>query len=137
MPGIELDHVVIHIDHWDACHAFYIDVLGLGPVDNPEGQTNPLGARAYRLGSQQVKVHGPWPGRASPCRPPPLNEVGRADLAFRSPRSARENVELLRSHGIEVTDGPIRRFGAHGWGTSIYCSDPSGNGVELISYEAS
>lgn len=49
MPEIELDHVLIHIDDWDACHAFYIDVLGLGRVNNPEGRANPLGAWACRL----------------------------------------------------------------------------------------
>lgn len=134
MPELEIDHVVIHIDDWDACHGFYVEVLGLDPVENPEGQANPLGAWAYRLGNHQINVHGPWPGRTSPCCPPPLNEVGRADLAFRSPRRATETVELLRSHGIEVAEGPMRRFGARGWGTSVYCSDPSGNGVELISY---
>jgi len=29
----------------------------------------------------------------------------------------------------------MRRFGFGGWGTSVYCRDPSGNGIELISYE--
>jgi hypothetical protein len=60
--------------------------------------------------------------------------VGRADLAFRTHRTADENVELLRAHGIALVAGPIRRFGARGWGTSVYCHDPSGNGVELISH---
>jgi catechol 2,3-dioxygenase-like lactoylglutathione lyase family enzyme len=119
----------------DKCHAFYVDVLGLERVANPEGEANPLGAWAYRLGDQQINVHGPWPGRSSPCCPPPLNEVGRADLAFRSPWSATEASERLRSHGVEVESGPVRRFGARGWGTSVYCRDPSGNEVELISYD--
>ena len=36
-------------------HEFYIDVLGLERVDNPEGAGNPLAAWAYRLGGQR-----PW-----------------------------------------------------------------------------
>lgn len=135
MGELELDHVVIHIDDWEACHRFYVDLLGLERVENPEGQANPLGAWVCRLGSQQINIHGPWPGRTSPCCPPPLNEPGRADLAFRSSSSAEENLERLRSHGVEVESGPTRRFGARGWGTSIYCRDPSGNEVELISYD--
>jgi catechol 2,3-dioxygenase-like lactoylglutathione lyase family enzyme len=79
-----LDHVIIHLDDWDATHAFYVGVLGLTRVENPEGGANPLGACAYRVGGQQINVHGPWPGQVDPCCPPPLNEVGRADLAFRT-----------------------------------------------------
>jgi catechol 2,3-dioxygenase-like lactoylglutathione lyase family enzyme len=134
---VALDHVVIHIDDWDSCNAFYVDVLGATRIENPEGRANPLGAWAYRLGDQQINVHGPWPGRESPCCPPPMNEVGRADLAFRTTRTAEENATWLRSHRVEVIAGPMRRFGAGGWGASIYCRDPSGNGIELIAYESS
>ncbi len=130
----ELDHVVIHIDDWDACHGFYVGVLGLHRVDNPEGQANPAGSGAYRLGGQQINVHGPWPGSNRECCPPPLNEVGCAELAFRTERTTQQNIELLNRNHVDVVAGPIRRFGARGWGTSVYCHDPSGNGVELISY---
>ena len=82
MSDVAMDHVVIHIDDWDACHAFYVDVLGFERVENPEGRANPLGSWAYRVGGQQINVHGPWPGRSEACCPPPLNEVGRADSPF-------------------------------------------------------
>lgn len=126
--------MVIHIDDWDACDAFYVGVLGCTRVANPEGAANPLGGWAYRAGEQQINVHGPWPGRTDPCCPPPLNEVGRADLAFRTQQTVEQSAELLHAHGVAVVAGPIRRFGARGWGTSVYCNDPSGNGIELISY---
>ena len=44
-------------------------------------------------------------------------------------------VDQLHRLGVEVVSGPVPRFGAQGWGTSIYCRDPSGNGIEIISYE--
>jgi catechol 2,3-dioxygenase-like lactoylglutathione lyase family enzyme len=135
MHETEFDHAVIHIDDWDAANQFYGEVLGADVVENPEGQENPLGAWAYRFGGQQVNVHGPWPGLRTPCCPPPLNRVGGADLAFRTARTTNENVEWLQSNGVTIESGPIRRFGSRGWGTSIYCRDPSGNGVELIAYE--
>jgi catechol 2,3-dioxygenase-like lactoylglutathione lyase family enzyme len=97
----DLDHVIIHIDDWDAAHQFYAGVLGMERVDNPEGAGNPLGAWAYRLGGQQINVHGPWPGQMDPCCPPPINEVGRADLAFRT-RLTR--TDLLRG-GIDHRAG--------------------------------
>jgi catechol 2,3-dioxygenase-like lactoylglutathione lyase family enzyme len=135
MDETEFDHAVIHVDDWDAANQFYGEVLGADVVENPEGQENPLGAWAYRFGGQQVNVHGPWPGLRTPCCPPPLNRVGGADLAFRTARTTDENVAWLRSNGVTIESGPIRRFGSRGWGTSIYCRDPSGNGVELIAYE--
>lgn len=66
--------------------------------------------------------------------PPPLNEVGRADLALRTELAPQAVLDLLSHHQVEVIAGPIQRFGARGWGTSVYCQDRSGNGVELISY---
>jgi catechol 2,3-dioxygenase-like lactoylglutathione lyase family enzyme len=109
-------------------------VLGAELVENPEGRANPLGAWAYRFGRQQLNVDGPWPGLSNPCCPPPLNRIGGADLAFRTSRSIDETVAWLRSNGVTIESGPIRRFGSLGWGTSVYCRDPSGNGIELIAY---
>jgi hypothetical protein len=72
-----IDQMIIHVDDWEAAHEFYANVPGQERVDNPEGAGDPLGARRpYRLGGQQITVHGPWPGRTDPFCPPPLNEVG-------------------------------------------------------------
>ena len=38
--------------------------------------------------------------------------------------------------GYQVVDGPARRFGARGDGTSLYVKDPDGNTVELRYYDA-
>jgi catechol 2,3-dioxygenase-like lactoylglutathione lyase family enzyme len=137
MSGVRLDHVVIHIDDWEKCNDFYRTVLDAELVENPEGARNPLGAVAYRFGDQQLNAHGPWPGLEVPCCEPPLNEPGRADLCFRFPGSADDAAGLLQRHRIAIVEGPRPRFGANGWGTSIYCRDPSGNSIELICYEAS
>ena len=72
MSVSDLDHLIIHIDDWDAEHEFYVEVLGLERVESPEGAGNPLGAWVYRLGGQQTNVHGPWRGRTDPFCPPPL-----------------------------------------------------------------
>ena len=129
-----IDHVVIHVDDWEAAHAFYIGVLGLERVENPEANGNPLDAASYRAGRQQINAHGPWPGQTNACCPPPLNEVGRADLAFRTQLSTESVLDHLRAASVDVVSGPIPRFGADGWGSSVYCHDPSGNGIEIISY---
>jgi catechol 2,3-dioxygenase-like lactoylglutathione lyase family enzyme len=130
----DLDHVVIHIDDWEASHHFYLDVLGMVRVENPEAAGNPLDACSYRIGSQQINVHGPWPGNDGRCCPPPLNEIGRADLAFSTTMTPDAVVAHLSLHGIPIVAGPTPRFGARGTGTSVYCTDPSGNEIEIISY---
>jgi catechol 2,3-dioxygenase-like lactoylglutathione lyase family enzyme len=100
VAAIEFDHAVIHIDDWDACNKFYADVLEVELVENPEGQANPLGAWAYRLGGQQINVHGPWPGLDAPCCPPPLNEVGERGV-----------VAVARCHRRGRTDEAVRVSG--------------------------
>lgn len=130
----ELDHVVIHIDDWDACTAFYTSVLEAEVVDNPEGSGNPLGSVVYRVGGQQINVHGPWPGMPERCCPEPFDRVGGVDLAFRVEASPPETLARLGGLGVDVVEGPVARFGSQGWGVSLYCRDPSGNGIELISY---
>ena len=44
--------------------------------------------------------------------------------------------ELLRHGGrLDVIDGPAARFGARGYGTSLYVRDPDANVVELRFYD--
>lgn len=131
----ELDHVIIHIDDWESCTAFYSSLLDAEVIDNPVGAGNPLGSVVYRDGGQQINVHGPWPGMPERCCPEPFDRIGGLDLAFRIGIAPDETLARLGRLGIEVVEGPVRRFGPRGWGVSLYCRDPSGNGVELISYE--
>lgn len=130
-----LDHLVIHVSDWERANRFYGEILGAELVDNPEGADNPFGPKAFRFGSQQLNVHGPWPGRSEPCCPPPLNKPGAADLCFAWSGSVEEARAHLEQHGVQVIAGPVRRFGARGWGQSVYCEDPDGSSVELICYE--
>ena len=130
----DLDHVVIHIDDWEAAHRFYLDVLGMVRVENPEAAGNPLDACSYRIGAQQINVHGPWPGNVGRCCPPPLNEIGRAHLAFSTTMAPDAVIAHMSLHGVPIVAGPISCFGARGTGTSIYCHDPCGNEIEIISY---
>lgn len=131
---LTLDHIVIHVSDWEQSNRFYRDVLGAELVVNPEGAANPLGAWAYRFGDQQLNVHGPWPGRDDPCCLPPLNEPGRADICLAWDGTVEEALAHLDRHNVEVEEGPMRRFGARGWGTSVYCREPDGSLIELICY---
>ncbi len=50
--NVSLDHCVIHVSDWERSNAFYRDVIGAELVPRGAGW-------AYRLGDQQLNVHGP------------------------------------------------------------------------------
>jgi catechol 2,3-dioxygenase-like lactoylglutathione lyase family enzyme len=124
---LRLDHFVIAVSDWDRSNAFYRDVLGAELVELD------LGRFAYRLGEQQLNVHGPgatpYPRARHPVRP------GNSDLCLVWPGSADDAVRHLERHGVEIEEGPVPRRGARGEGTSVYFRDPDGSLLELISYE--
>lgn len=123
---MRLDHCVIAVSDWERSNAFYRDVLGAEVV--PRGSTY-----AYRFGEQQLNVHGPggdpYPVAAEPVRP------GNSDLCFVWDGPIDRAVEHLGAHRVDIEEGPVRRPGVRGEGTSVYFRDPDGSLLELISYE--
>lgn len=65
------------------------------------------------------------PLAADPVRP------GNSDLCFAWRGTPQAAVAHLASQGVE---GPVARRGARGEGASVYCRDPDGSLIELISY---
>jgi catechol 2,3-dioxygenase-like lactoylglutathione lyase family enzyme len=126
-PALRLDHCVIAVSDWERSNRFYHDVLGVELVELDKGRF------AYRLGLQQLNVHGPgsepFPRAADPVRP------GNSDLCFVWEGPIEGAIAHLRGHGVEVELGPVERLGAGGTGQSVYFRDPDGSLLELISYE--
>jgi catechol 2,3-dioxygenase-like lactoylglutathione lyase family enzyme len=124
---VRIDHVVIHVSDWERSNAFYREVLGAELIRGNRGRTH------YRLGDQQLNVHGPgsepYPLADRPAEP------GGADLCFVWDGPLQEAAAHLERHGVEVIEGPVPRHGGRGDGTSIYFRDPDGSLLELISYE--
>jgi catechol 2,3-dioxygenase-like lactoylglutathione lyase family enzyme len=44
-------------------------------------------------------------------------------------------LEHVRTHGVQVEEGPVARTGATGPITSIYFRDPDGNLIEVCTYD--
>jgi catechol 2,3-dioxygenase-like lactoylglutathione lyase family enzyme len=120
-----LDHFVIAVSDWERSNAFYRDVIGAEVVTRGAGF-------AYRLGDQQLNVHGPGvdpePVARDRVRP------GNSDVCFRWDGPIEGAVEHLRARGVDIELGPVERHGALGAGTSVYFRDPDGSLMELISY---
>ena len=122
---MRLDHVVIAVSDFERSNTFYREVLGVEIVMID-------GRVAYRVGEQQLNVHGPGVRPAMVARIPVA--PGSADLCFEWDGSIDAAVEHLRAHGISVDAGPMARGGAKGRGTSVYFRDPDGSLLELITY---
>jgi catechol 2,3-dioxygenase-like lactoylglutathione lyase family enzyme len=122
---VRLDHVVIAVTDFARSNAFYRDVLGADVVEI-DGRT------AYRVGGQQLNVHGPGTRPAMVARLPVV--PGNSDLCFEWDGPIDGAIEHLRARGVGIEAGPMTRGGAKGRGTSVYFRDPDGTLLELISY---
>lgn len=117
------DHIVLNVSDVEKSLAFY----------------------RYELGLEGVRVEE-WRDGEAPFPSVRIDDSTIIDL-FEIPRTG-ENMnhfclvveptdfdQLKASGKFEVLDGPGKRFGARGDGTSLYIRDPDGNTVELRYYE--
>lgn len=60
--------------------------------------------------------------------------AGSDDLCFITRSSPDEVVAHLKACGVAIEEGPVRRRGARGMMTSVYCRDPDGSLIEIATY---
>jgi len=123
-----IDHVVFRVIDAEAMQRFYSDVLGARLERRDDG----IGLIQLRLGNclvDLVPVDGSL-GLAGGSPPNPDGTGHNVDhVCFRvSPWDDRV-VDHLAAHGIPAEIST--RYGAEGYGPSIYLSDPEGNRLEL------
>ena len=125
---VDLDHVVLRVRDVERSIRFYSEVLGC----SEERRVESAGLYQLRAGSALVdlvdldgpigRAGGPGPGVAGRN----LDHFCLRIEPFDEAAIARH----LAQHGLEA--GPVeRRYGAEGFGPSIYIQDPEGNTVEL------
>ena len=128
IPIKGLDHIVLRVRDIDAMLRFYGEVLGC----EVEKIQEDIGLWQMRAGDALIdfapvdgpigRQKGPAPGRDGHNQDHFCLLVDPWDEA--AIRSA------LETHGLQVEEAAIR-YGATGYGPSIYLSDPEGNTVEL------
>lgn len=124
-PSIQvtaLDHIVLRCSDVETTLAWYVERLGLAPVR----------VDAWRAGD------APFPSaRVDPGTIIDFFEGEPADGRLDHLCLVVEPTDLdaVKASGtFDVVDGPGRRFGARGDGTSLYVRDPDGTVVELRHY---
>jgi glyoxylase I family protein len=114
-----LDHVVLRVADMDRAIAFYQQVLGL----HIERRLSEIGLVQLRAGGAMIDLvprkEGDPAGRNMDHYAVQLESLDVEALSAH-----------LRKHGVDP--GEVRRrYGAEGYGSSIYITDPDGNTVEL------
>jgi catechol 2,3-dioxygenase-like lactoylglutathione lyase family enzyme len=123
-----LDHLVLTVGDLDAALEFYSSVLGMRVVTFGENR------KALAFGRQKINLH--LAGRElEPKAAVPV--PGSADLCFLTVERLENVVDHLRSLGVPVIQGPVRRTGATGPIRSVYIRDPDGNLIEIANREMS
>jgi len=121
-----IDHLVLTVNDVDeTCH-FYEKVLGMKVVIFAGGR------KALHFGSQKINLHQ----KGKEYEPKALNPTpGSADLCFITSVTIADVIKHLKSCGIEIVEGPIKRIGATGLIISVYLRDPDLNLIEVSNYE--
>lgn len=121
-----LDHIVLLVADVEASLAFYLDDLGLAPVRVDEWRRGEAPFPSARIDAATIIDLFP----AAPDASGDGRNLDHLCLVIEP-----QDLEALRDRGrFTVVDGPGRRFGAQGDGTSLYVLDPDGNTVELRHY---
>jgi len=124
----EIDHVVLRVVDLDRSLHFYRDVLGC-PLEKVQEDIGLWQLRAGRALIDLVPLSGRL-GSAGGAGP---GAEGRNldHVCFRvAPFDAAAIFAHLDGHGIAHGE-VVSRYGAEGYGPSIYLTDPDGNTIEL------
>jgi glyoxylase I family protein len=117
----ELDHVVLRCHDQDRMLDFYVRILGL----TEERRLEAIGLIQLRAGRSLVDLVPDADG--VPREHPNVDHVC---LAIVTPHLDAV-IRYLETAGVETIGEPMVRYGARGYGLSIYCRDPEGNVIEL------
>jgi glyoxylase I family protein len=123
----ELDHVVIRAADLDALARFYCDVLGCF-VEKEQRDLGLVQLRAGRSLIDLLQVGGQIdrPESGTPGAGRNMDHLCLRIEQF----DAEALVAHLKAHGADVGAHGVR-YGADGYGPSLYLFDPEGNMVEL------
>ena len=126
-----LDHLNLRVADLDRALAFYSDVLGMREVKRNTRADGSVSLVALRAGNCVVFLQ-PSPGYIAPAddKDSGLDHYS-LEIEAHDPEAL---ADYLRAHNVQIVTGPVKRWGAHGDGTSIYVRDPDGHEVELKQY---
>jgi glyoxylase I family protein len=115
-----IDHVVIKVADLDRSIRFYCEVLGCAL----DWRRDEIGLAHLRVGASFIDLLA-----CETLPPDSIRNMNHLCLTV-ADFDAEKVRQHLQDHGV-ATGPAAERYGASGWGLSVYATDPDGNGLEL------
>ncbi len=115
-----IDHVVIKVADLERSIDFYCEVLGC----TLDWRRDEIGLVHLRVGTAFIDLLA-----SEPLPPEAVRNMDHLCLTIPDFDAEQARQHLL-DHGVAVGAAAMR-YGASGWGQSLYVTDPDGNGLEL------
>lgn len=130
-----IDHIVLNVEDDEKMITFYSNILMFAPERLEEYRTGDVPFPSVRLNAGMIIDLFPkkmWQksARSGQCR----ENLNHFCIAL-SKGAWANLLERLHANNVDIEEGPVPRWGAHGTGTSIYFRDPEGNLIEARYYE--
>jgi catechol 2,3-dioxygenase-like lactoylglutathione lyase family enzyme len=132
-----MDHIVLNVQDMETMIRFYTTLLQLPTERLDEFRAGQVPFPSVRLNAGTIIDLFPkkmWEKTSRAGQ-------GHANLnhfCIALSRIAWEDLRRrLQTNNVDIGDGPVPRWCAHGTGTSIYFRDPEGNLIEARYYEGS
>ena len=130
-----MDHIVLNVEDDEKMIAFYSKVLMLSTERLDEYRAGNVPFPSVRLNSDMIIDLFPkkmWQ-KSAPTGLGPKN-LNHFCISL-SKETWEDLLERIKTNNVDIEEGPVPRWGAHGTGTSIYFRDPEGNLIEARYYE--
>jgi glyoxylase I family protein len=132
-----VDHVNLRVADLERSLRFYCGLLGLPEIRRTTRPDGSVSLVALRAGNAIVFLQ-PAPDYRPPTdrRHQGLDHLS-LEIEAHDPLALATWLREQAGEDVAVVEGPVRRFGAHGTGTSVYLRDPDGHHLELKQYDLS
>jgi glyoxylase I family protein len=117
----EIDHVVFRCRDQKTMLDFYTRLMGL----TEERRLEQMGLIQLRAGRSMIDL---VPAEGKPDAK--SKDVDHVCLGIEATDMSAV-AQYLKEASVDIIEGPVNRYGAHGMGLSIYIHDPEGNVIEL------
>jgi len=130
-----MDHIVLNVEDDEKMIAFYSNVLMFALDRLEEYRAGDVPFPSVRLNSDMIVDLFPKKMWQKSARTGQVRENLNHFCIALSKGAWESLLERLHDNNVDIEEGPVQRWGAHGTGTSIYFRDPEGNLIEARYYE--
>ncbi|MHB0887351.1 VOC family protein [Acidithiobacillus sp.] len=130
-----MDHIVLNVEDDEKMITFYSDVLMFTPERLKEYRAGDAPFPSVRLNSDTIIDLFPKKLWQKNARTGQRRENLNHFCIALSKDTWETLLERLHTSNVDIEEGPVPRWGAHGTGTSIYFRDPERNLIEARYYE--